>query len=91
MGAWRAQFTFTWCQYSRTGSASTLYYYYYYYYYYYCDDNSSDNSNFSGRSGHKELPKISAEYRFKKSLKIGAKAVLLQNCHTLLKFLRHVP
>jgi hypothetical protein len=86
--AWRAQFTFTWCQYSRTGSASRLDGDYYY-----CDDdNGSDNSNLSGRSFHEGLPKISAKYRFNQNiLRVTQKTVLLQTCHTVFKFLRRSP
>jgi hypothetical protein len=43
-------------------------------------------------TGHQKLPTVSTEYRFnQKHLKSGAKAVLLQTCHTERKFLGHAP
>jgi hypothetical protein len=47
-------------------------------------------SHLSERGGYQKLPKISIEYKFnQKHLKRGQKAVILQTCHVVHKFLGH--
>ena len=49
-------------------------------------------SHLTGRVGHQKRPTVSIEYRFNQNmLRVRQKAVLLQTCHTVLKFLRHDP